>query len=173
VNVQTAGYYALDFRVASNGIGGTFHFEVEGNDVTEALTVPNTGGWQKWTTIRKNGAYLYAGTNVLRLAMDSNGPTGWVGNFNHMEVSPVIVNLSTATAAHVRDGSYQFTKFGASPTLEVKKSTPSYNREAFLKFDLSELTSVSNAKLRALGWTPRFPTFEEAMSGSILASFGF
>ncbi len=32
---------------------------------------------------------------------------------------------------------------------------------------------VSNAKLRALGWTPRFPTFEEAMSGSILASFGF
>ena len=32
---------------------------------------------------------------------------------------------------------------------------------------------VSNAKLRALGWTPRFPTFEEAMSWSILASFGF
>ncbi len=32
---------------------------------------------------------------------------------------------------------------------------------------------VSNAKLRALGWTPRFPTFEEAMSESILASLGF
>lgn len=32
---------------------------------------------------------------------------------------------------------------------------------------------VSNAKLRALGWTPRFPTFEAAMSESILASFGF
>jgi nucleoside-diphosphate-sugar epimerase len=30
---------------------------------------------------------------------------------------------------------------------------------------------VSNRKLRALGWTPRYPTFESAMNGSILASF--
>jgi nucleoside-diphosphate-sugar epimerase len=32
---------------------------------------------------------------------------------------------------------------------------------------------VSNCKLRALGWEPRYPTFEVAMSESILASFGF
>jgi nucleoside-diphosphate-sugar epimerase len=32
---------------------------------------------------------------------------------------------------------------------------------------------VSNHKLRALGWTPRYPTLEVAMSESILASFGF
>jgi nucleoside-diphosphate-sugar epimerase len=32
---------------------------------------------------------------------------------------------------------------------------------------------VSNRKLRALGWTPRYPTFEVAMSESILPSFGF
>lgn len=32
---------------------------------------------------------------------------------------------------------------------------------------------VSNHKLRALGWTPRYPTFEAAMSESILASLGF
>ena len=31
---------------------------------------------------------------------------------------------------------------------------------------------VSNRKLRALGWEPRFPTFEVAMSESILPSFG-
>ena len=31
---------------------------------------------------------------------------------------------------------------------------------------------VSNAKLRALGWTPRYPTFAEAMEKSILPSFG-
>jgi nucleoside-diphosphate-sugar epimerase len=31
---------------------------------------------------------------------------------------------------------------------------------------------VSNRKLRALGWTPRYPTFEAAMSESILPSFG-
>jgi nucleoside-diphosphate-sugar epimerase len=31
---------------------------------------------------------------------------------------------------------------------------------------------VSNRKLRALGWTPRYPTFESAMTESILPSFG-
>jgi nucleoside-diphosphate-sugar epimerase len=30
---------------------------------------------------------------------------------------------------------------------------------------------VNNGKLRALGWSPRYPTFERAMSESILASF--
>jgi nucleoside-diphosphate-sugar epimerase len=32
---------------------------------------------------------------------------------------------------------------------------------------------VSNRKLRALGWEPRYPTFELAMRESILPSFGF
>lgn len=32
---------------------------------------------------------------------------------------------------------------------------------------------VSNRKLRALGWVPRYPTFEVAMRDSILPSFGF
>jgi nucleoside-diphosphate-sugar epimerase len=32
---------------------------------------------------------------------------------------------------------------------------------------------VSNGKLRALGWEPRYPTFEIAMSENILPSFGF
>lgn len=32
---------------------------------------------------------------------------------------------------------------------------------------------VSNTKLRALGWEPRYPTFDAAMTKSILPSFGF
>lgn len=32
---------------------------------------------------------------------------------------------------------------------------------------------VSNAKLRALGWTPRYPSFAEGMEESVLPSFGF
>jgi hypothetical protein len=31
---------------------------------------------------------------------------------------------------------------------------------------------VSNAKLRALGWEPIFPTFADAMDKSVLPSFG-
>jgi hypothetical protein len=32
---------------------------------------------------------------------------------------------------------------------------------------------VSNRKMRGLGWEPRYPTFESAMSKNILPSFGF
>jgi nucleoside-diphosphate-sugar epimerase len=32
---------------------------------------------------------------------------------------------------------------------------------------------VSNRKLRSLGWEPRYPTFQSAMNGNVLSSFGF
>src|SRR5262245_25893993 len=50
VNVATAGSYVLEARVAANGQGGTFRVDFSGTDATGALTIPNTGGWQAWTT---------------------------------------------------------------------------------------------------------------------------
>lgn len=86
VNVEAAGTYAIDVRVASNGAGGTFHLEVNGTDVTGPMSVPNTGGWQAWTTIRRTGVSLAAGPQVFRLVMDDNGSTGAIGNINWVRV---------------------------------------------------------------------------------------
>jgi carbohydrate binding protein with CBM6 domain len=88
VNVGATGTYALDVRVASNGAGGTFHIEVNGVDKTGPLTVPSTGGWQTWATIRKSNISLTAGPQVWRIVMDSNGASGAVGNFNYIRVAP-------------------------------------------------------------------------------------
>ena len=87
VNVATAGVYDLEVRVASGGAGGTFHIEVNGVDKTGRLTVPNTGGWQTWTTLRKSGISLNGGAQVWRLVMDTNGSTGAVGNFNYLRLA--------------------------------------------------------------------------------------
>ena len=88
VNVSAAGAYDLDVRVASAGGGGTFHIEVNGVNKTGSLTVPNTGGWQTWTFVRKSGVSLNAGLQVWRLVMDTNGTTtGAVGNFNYIRVT--------------------------------------------------------------------------------------
>lgn len=87
VNVSAAGAYDIDVRVASAGGGGTFHIEANGTDITGHLAVPNTGGWQSWTTVRKSGVVLAAGAQVWRLAMDTNGATGAVGNFNYIRVT--------------------------------------------------------------------------------------
>jgi hypothetical protein len=82
VNVTTAGTYTFQARVASLGGGGTFHVEVDGVNKTGTLTVPNTGGWQTWQTISKTGIALTAGTHVIRVSLDTVGPSGGVGNYN-------------------------------------------------------------------------------------------
>ena len=86
VKVAAAGTYAIDVRIASNGAGGTFHIEVNGVNKTGMLTVPNTGGWQTWQTITKTGVALAAGQQVIRVVMDSIGPSGAVANFNWFAV---------------------------------------------------------------------------------------
>ena len=82
VTVATAGLYTIQIRVASPGVGGRCHLEVNGIDVTGAIPIPDTGGWQSWATVSRSSVPLAAGTQVLRLVMDSVGSSGWVGNFN-------------------------------------------------------------------------------------------
>jgi phosphatidylserine/phosphatidylglycerophosphate/cardiolipin synthase-like enzyme len=93
VTVGSAGTYDIEARVASPGAGGTFRIEVNGADVTGPITVPNTGGWQSWVTIRKTGVALSAGQQVWRVVMATNGTAGAVGNFNWFRV----VSAGTAT----------------------------------------------------------------------------
>jgi glucose/arabinose dehydrogenase len=86
VDVAGAGTYALEGRVASRGAGGTFHVEVGGANVTGTLTIPDTGGWQNWTTLRRT-VTLPAGRQRLRIVFDRPGPTGAVGNVNYVRLA--------------------------------------------------------------------------------------
>ena len=87
VNAQ-AGTFDIEVRVASAGQGGTFHIEADGQNITGAMTVPDTGGWLSWTTIRQSGVSLSPGPQTWRLVMDSDGPSGAVGNFDWFQVVP-------------------------------------------------------------------------------------
>jgi len=86
VNVTTAGTYPVTFRIASAGSGATFHLEVDGVNVTGAISVPNTGGWQTWQTTPPVNVSFTAGQHVLRLALDIQGSAGGVGNYNWLQV---------------------------------------------------------------------------------------
>src|SRR5215207_2663260 len=48
-----SGLTALDVRVASAGNGGVMEFRLDGTSgpLVGSVTVPVTGGWQKWTTV--------------------------------------------------------------------------------------------------------------------------
>lgn len=69
VNVAAAGTYTLELRVASS-TGGSLYVHFDGVNETGTLAVPNTGGWQKWTTIRKTVS-LSAGTQPMKVSFNS------------------------------------------------------------------------------------------------------
>jgi hypothetical protein len=65
------------------GTGARFHVEVDGRDVTGAMAVPDTSGWQAWRTMSKTGIPLSAGTRVVRLVLDAGtSQNAGVGNYN-------------------------------------------------------------------------------------------
>jgi subtilisin family serine protease len=82
VSATVSANYTFQARVASQGSGGSFHVEIDGANATDALVVPNTGGWQTWQTVTLAGIPINAGTHVLRVVFDSNGASGSVGNFS-------------------------------------------------------------------------------------------
>lgn len=87
VNVSNSDTYTIDTRVASNGNGGTFHIEFDGADRTGTIAIPNTGGWQNYQTLVVPNINLGAGQHVMRIALDTNGATGYVGNFNYVRIT--------------------------------------------------------------------------------------
>ncbi|WP_165250234.1 PKD domain-containing protein [Paludisphaera soli] len=85
IDVPAAGVYALSLRAASPTLGGKFHVDFGGVDATGSLTIPNTGSWDVYQTVSVNVS-LKAGQQVMRLAFDSVGGTGWAGNVNWIRI---------------------------------------------------------------------------------------
>ncbi len=74
VNAATAGTYTLSFRVASPyGITDALHIaNAAGTNLSGSVAVPNTGGYQTWTTVTAS-VTLPAGQQALTVDQDSNG----------------------------------------------------------------------------------------------------
>ncbi|MBS1700747.1 MAG: family 16 glycosylhydrolase [Armatimonadetes bacterium] len=80
LNVEQGGTFKIEATVASEGDGGEFHLEVDGQPIGDSVVVPKTGGWTTWKTISLGDARLYAGKHTLKVRMDKNGATGSIGN---------------------------------------------------------------------------------------------
>ncbi len=87
VNVAASGTYAIDVRIASSAVGGTFHIEFDGTNATGAMNLINTGGWQTWATVSVTNINLTAGQHVMRLAIDGNLSYD-IGNLNYIQIRP-------------------------------------------------------------------------------------
>ncbi|MCR6638790.1 MAG: carbohydrate-binding protein [Sporocytophaga sp.] len=86
VNVTATDKYDLNLRVAADGTGRTFHVEMDNEDITGAIMVPNTGGWQKWETVTVPGIDLTSGQKIMRIVFESD-----YMNLNWVEFKNTIV----------------------------------------------------------------------------------
>lgn len=107
INVTTAGSYTLKAKVASPGTGGTFMIKLDGQDVTGIMAIPNTGGWQTWTTVSKVVS-LTPGIHILTVEGVADGTTSYVGNIDNIDLTtfvpaPPSVDL-TADATTINNG---------------------------------------------------------------------
>lgn len=87
INAPSTGLYDLAVRFASEGTSGVFEILIDGNRVV-STNIGDTGGWQSWENILFRGLPISAGTHIMRVAMISNGPSGYTGNFNFFTFTP-------------------------------------------------------------------------------------
>jgi O-glycosyl hydrolase len=93
VNVAATGNYKLDLRVACNGDGRTLSLTMDGTSIANNIAIPNTTGWQTWTTTTVNNVPLTVGQHILRMTV---GTTSYL-NLNYMTFSSVITGTEDAT----------------------------------------------------------------------------
>jgi uncharacterized protein involved in high-affinity Fe2+ transport len=70
VNVQNATNYDIELRVSSQFSTSAFHVEIDGQNVTGSIVVPNTGNWNTFQWVGKKGIALTAGQHVLKVFAD-------------------------------------------------------------------------------------------------------
>lgn len=74
VDVAAAGTYTVSFRLASpNGVTDALHIaNSAGTNLSGAVSAPDTGGWQGWTTVTAS-VTLPAGVQTLTVDQDNGG----------------------------------------------------------------------------------------------------
>ena len=70
VNIPAVGVYTLDLRVASTGTTGSLDF-ISGTTTLASIAIPNTGGWQNWTTV---STAVILNPSMTKVRLSAMGP---------------------------------------------------------------------------------------------------
>ncbi len=87
VDIATTALYDLELRVAADGDGKKLHIEMDGTDVTGEINIPNTNGWQNWSTVLVRDVELKQGSYEMRIVFDAS-----YMNLNYIEFKDLITS---------------------------------------------------------------------------------
>jgi endoglucanase len=134
VSIATGGTYTFNFRVANSYGNGNIEIKNSTGNVLSSVDVPQTGGWQTYTTIRTT-AELPAGSQIIRIFANRGA-----FNLNWFEVTPgsvqgqSVITFNEITPKNLSDGAFNL--IATSTNLETPISFVSSN---------PSIVSVSNA----------------------------
>ena len=67
VNVLESGFYNIDLRYATTQSGGQIKYLIDGNDISEQITLSNTGGWNNFTNHSTNNIFIGEGIQTFQI----------------------------------------------------------------------------------------------------------
>src|SRR6266545_5481260 len=70
ISVAASALYDIELRASSAFSTSAFHVEIDGQNVTGTVTVPDTGNWKTFQWVGKKGVSLTAGQHVLKIVAD-------------------------------------------------------------------------------------------------------
>jgi len=146
VNVNTAGVYTLQARVATNAAGKSFHVELDGQNISGPIAIPNTGDWQTWATVNVTTPALTTGTKVLRLVVDAaEFNINWL-NFT-LQSDNIAANKTVSASSVEPETDFSAIKaFDGDATTTRWSST--YTDSEWIAVDLGTTQSVSKVVLK-------------------------
>jgi hypothetical protein len=145
VNIGQAGIYTLQARVAATAAGKTFHVELNGQNISGTITVPNTGGWQTWATVNVTTPSLTAGQKVLRVVFDAN-------EFNFNWINFALQSNNAAINKTVWASSVETPDFPAAGAVDGNATTTrwssGYTDNEWLAVDLGAAQNISRVVVK-------------------------
>jgi hypothetical protein len=145
VKVNTAGVYTLQARVATNAAGKSFHVELDGQNISGTIAVPNTCDWQNWTTVSVTTPALTTGTKVMRIVIDNAE-----FNLNWLSFTLQAENIAlnkTITASSIEEAGFEAYKaFDGNAT--TTRWSSAYTDNEWIAADLGAPYDISRVVLK-------------------------
>ncbi|MDG1315684.1 MAG: carbohydrate-binding protein [Flavobacteriaceae bacterium] len=133
VNVLESGFYNIDLRYATTQSGGQIKYLIDGNDISEQITLSNTGGWNNFTNHSTNNIYIGEGIQTFQILV-----TGTIGfNMSSLNFSisndpiPAMQAMSAVTVADERSVNLALNHPLPAQTIDVSSFEFLVNEEVY------------------------------------------
>ena len=133
VDVLESGFYNIDLRYATTQSGGQIKYLIDGNDISEQITLSNTGGWNNFTNHSTNNIFIGEGVQTFQILV-----TGTIGfNMSSLNFSisndpiPAMQAMSAVTVADERSVNLALNHPLPAQTIDVSSFEFLVNEEVY------------------------------------------